>query len=115
MRIRKIIGMLAVGMLSLSLLAGCGSTKEENPKEQKPQTKKQETADTGTKEKIMAEIKVKDYGTITGKELAPYYFCNDLNQFFINLSIYEYLEPKLEAMFPNGIKLSKTTSRANQI
>ena len=65
MRIRKIIGMLAVGMLSLSLLAGCGSTKEENPKEQKPQTKKQETADTGTKEKIMAEIKVKDYGTIT--------------------------------------------------
>ena len=41
-----------------------------------------------------------DYGTITGKELAPYYFCNDLNQFFINLSIYEYLEPKLDAMFP---------------
>lgn len=65
MRIRKIMGMLAVGMLSLSLLAGCGSTKEENPKEQKPQTEKQETADTETKEKIMAEIKVKDYGTIT--------------------------------------------------
>lgn len=65
MRIRKIIGMFAAGMLSLSLLAGCGSTKEEDTKEQKPQTEKQETADTETKEKIMAEIKVKDYGTIT--------------------------------------------------
>nr|WP_317427780.1 peptidylprolyl isomerase [uncultured Blautia sp.] len=62
---RKIIGMFAAGMLSLSLLAGCGSTKEEDTKEQKPQTEKQETADTETKEKIMAEIKVKDYGTIT--------------------------------------------------
>ena len=65
MSIRKIISMLAAGMLSLSLLAGCGSTKEENPKEQKSQTEKQETADTEAKDKITAEIKVKDYGTIT--------------------------------------------------
>ncbi len=70
MRIRKIISMFAAGLLSLSLLAGCGASKEEDTKEQKSQTENQETADTEAEDKITAEIKVKDYGTIT-VELDP--------------------------------------------
>ncbi|MBS6160747.1 MAG: peptidylprolyl isomerase [Firmicutes bacterium] len=67
---RKIISMFAAGLLSLSLLAGCGASKEEDTKEQKSQTENQETADTEAEDKITAEIKVKDYGTIT-VELDP--------------------------------------------
>lgn len=70
MRIRKIISMFAAGLLSLSLLAGCGASKEEDTKEQKSQTENQETADTEAEDKITAEIKVKDYGTIA-VELDP--------------------------------------------
>ena len=70
MRIRKIISIFAAGLLSLSLLAGCGASKEEDTKEQKSQTENQETADTEAEDKITAEIKVKDYGTIT-VELDP--------------------------------------------
>ena len=64
MRIRKIIGMLAVGMLSLSLLAECGSTKKRREPRQKPQTKKQETADTRQK---------KNHGRNQGKGLWNHY------------------------------------------
>lgn len=62
MRLKTWAGIFAAGILSVSLLAGCNSKKEEAPKEE--QTSKSEAVDLENQETIQAEIKVKDYGTI---------------------------------------------------
>ena len=62
MRLKTWAGIFAAGILSVSLLAGCNSGKEEAPKEE--QTSKSEAVDLENQETIQAEIKVKDYGTI---------------------------------------------------
>ena len=62
MKLKTWAGIFAAGILSVSLLAGCNSGKEEAPKEE--QTSKSEAVDLENQETIQAEIKVKDYGTI---------------------------------------------------
>lgn len=62
MKLKTWAGIFAAGILSVSLLAGCNSGKEETPKEE--QTSKSEAVDLENQETIQAEIKVKDYGTI---------------------------------------------------
>ena len=62
MRLKTWAGIFAAGILSVSLLTGCNSQKEEAPKEE--QTSKSEAVDLENQETIQAEIKVKDYGTI---------------------------------------------------
>lgn len=62
MKLKIWAGIFAAGILSVSLLAGCNSGKEEAPKEE--QTSKSEAVDLENQETIQAEIKVKDYGTI---------------------------------------------------
>ena len=70
MRIRKIISMFAAGLLSRHFWLAVVQARKRIAKEQKSQTENQETADTEAEDKITAEIKVKDYGTIT-VELDP--------------------------------------------
>lgn len=62
MRLKAWAGIFAAGVLSLSLLTGCNSGKEETKKEE--QTSKSETVNLEDQETVQAEIKVKDYGTI---------------------------------------------------
>lgn len=62
MRLKTWAGIFAAGVLSLSLLTGCNSGKEETKKEE--QTSKSETLNLEDQETVQAEIKVKDYGTI---------------------------------------------------
>lgn len=62
MRLKAWTGIFAAGVLSLSLLTGCNSGKEETKKEE--QTSKSETVNLEDQETVQAEIKVKDYGTI---------------------------------------------------
>lgn len=62
MRLKTWAGIFAAGVLSLSLLTGCNSGKEETKKEE--QTSKSETVNLEDQETVQAEIKVKDYGTI---------------------------------------------------
>lgn len=62
MKLKTWAGIFAAGILSVSLLTGCNSKKEEAPKEE--QTSKSEAVDLENQETIQAEIKVKDYGTI---------------------------------------------------
>lgn len=62
MKLKTWAGIFAAGILSVSLLAGCNSGKEEAPKEE--QTSKSEAVDLENQETMQAEIKVKDYGTI---------------------------------------------------
>lgn len=62
MKLKTWAGIFAAGILSVSLLAGCNSQKEEAPKEE--QDSKSEAVDLENQETMQAEIKVKDYGTI---------------------------------------------------
>lgn len=62
MKLKTWAGIFAAGILSVSLLAGCNSQKEEALKEE--QTSKSEAVDLENQETMQAEIKVKDYGTI---------------------------------------------------
>lgn len=62
MRLKAWAGIFAAGVLSLSLLTGCNSGKEETKKDE--QTSKSETVNLEDQETVQAEIKVKDYGTI---------------------------------------------------
>ena len=62
MRLKAWAGIFSAGVLSLSLLTGCNSGKEETKKEE--QTSKSETVNLEDQETVQAEIKVKDYGTI---------------------------------------------------
>lgn len=62
MKLKTWAGIFAAGILSVSLLAGCNSQKEEVPKEE--QDSKSEAVDLENQETMQAEIKVKDYGTI---------------------------------------------------
>lgn len=62
MKLKTWAGIFAAGILSVSLLAGCNSQKEEAPKE--GQDSKSEAVDLENQETMQAEIKVKDYGTI---------------------------------------------------
>lgn len=62
MKLKTWAGIFAAGILSVSLLAGCNSQKEEEPKEE--QDSKSEAVDLENQETMQAEIKVKDYGTI---------------------------------------------------
>lgn len=62
MRLKAWAGIFAAGVLSLSLLTGCNSGKEETKKEE--QTSKSETVNLEDQETVQAEIKVKDYGII---------------------------------------------------
>lgn len=62
MRLKAWAGIFAAGVLSLSLLTGCNSGKEETKKEE--QTSKSENVNLEDQETVQAEIKVKDYGTI---------------------------------------------------
>lgn len=72
MRLKAWAGIFAAGVLSLSLLTGCNSGKEETKKEE--QTSKSENVNLEDQETVQAEIKVKDYGTIMVdlyQEIAP--------------------------------------------
>lgn len=77
---KKLAGLLAAGILAVSLLAGCAGEekKEENADQQKTQESQQENKEQDAREadaeKTKVEIKVKDYGTILvelDKEHAP--------------------------------------------